>query len=348
MRVLINGLGCTVTGSRVILDEIINASPSHVELTAIVPIMPGSAPFDYPPGVRLIKLKHSIWGMYLRIFVEIWVNIMMLFRRFDLMINLSSYGLCFTSRQLLYIHNPMILDLSAEKKIGKGQANKLVRLALNTFIKSGERVYVQTKHMYSHLMNYCEASGLTIPSSAILKPPFPVTGNFEEHGSKKFGFQFFYPISPFPHKRGDLAIDAVQLIHAEDRDTGLVITLNGESTEVIEYTGPLSLQQAHAVLRSSDALLFTSEKETLGLPLLEAMNYGKPAVLPRREYATEIYGDAASYYDGNSPADIAEAIRDLRTHYQEYSQKTLLRKEEELKSRITWTRHWDEFLGVVK
>jgi len=348
MRVLINGLGCTVTGSRVVLDEIIKSVPPEVILTAIVPIVDGAPEFNYPPAVKLIKLKHSVWGMYLRPLVELLVNIFMIFRQFDLVVNLSSYGFCFTRRQVLYIHNPMILDMHAEKKMGRGNANKLVRMALNTFLRSGEHIFVQTEHMYAQLVDYCNVNKIDFPAAAsILKPPFPSVDIATGGASRKFSFQFFYPVSPFPHKRGDLAIAAVNAAQEFIPGAGLVITLSGNNDQSTQYIGTVSLSEVHSQFKACDSLLFTSERETLGLPLLEAMYFEKPAVLPRKDYATEIYGDAGVYYDNDSPADIAAAIKRLHDNYKEYLQKTLTRKQHEQQFRLSWREHWDEFIKSI-
>src|SRR5258708_7028553 len=123
MRILINGLGCPFTGSRYVLEQIIDAAPDNVDITVILPIVYGQGPFCISKKVRTINLRHHVWGMYMRIFIELYCNFLMWTRQFDKLINLSNYGLCLSRRQLLYIHNPHILNMSASQKFGQGNPN---------------------------------------------------------------------------------------------------------------------------------------------------------------------------------------------------------------------------------
>jgi glycosyltransferase involved in cell wall biosynthesis len=346
MRVLVNGLGCPYTGSRFVLDQLLKAAPSGNRIVAIVPVVNGGAPFQYPPNVKLIKLKHSVWGKYLRILVEMSVNIAMLFRRFDRLINLSNYGLCFTGRQVLYIHNPMILDISAEKKFGEGNPNILIRKAMHTFLRRGEAIFVQTDHMYRALINYCRTNSIPVPRSVTtLRPPFPDVKVSMQAPVKQFGFQFFYPASNFPHKRANLAMDGVRAAREQNDQVGLAITVDGSEEPGIRHLGQVAHSEVYQQFINADALLFTSERETLGLPLLEAIYFEKPAVLPDMDYAREIYGDAAVYYKGNNAEAVANAIRTLVENYSQYARNTSDRKRSELMIRKSWTEHWGAFLN---
>ena len=175
MRVLINGLGCPYTGSKFILDQILKSTPAHVRVTAIIPIVKNSIPVDLPQHVSVIKLKHSIWGMYLRVFLELTLNLFMWLRKYDLLINLSNYGLCFSKGQVLYIHSPLLMDMSAPTGFGQGNPNILTRLALNTCLKNAGCIFLQTEHMKRQLQEYCKINKLAFPKNVtVVRPPFPV------------------------------------------------------------------------------------------------------------------------------------------------------------------------------
>ena len=98
-------------------------------------------------------------------------------------------------------------------------------------------------------------------------------------------------------------------------------------------------------MKTSDALLFTSERETLGLPLLEALYFEKPAVLPNKAYAREIYGDAGVYYDEDTPESVCRAILFLIDHYAIHAALAKERKFTDQKTEYSWSRHWDLFLA---
>jgi glycosyltransferase involved in cell wall biosynthesis len=56
-------------------------------------------------------------------------------------------------------------------------------------------------------------------------------------------------------------------------------------------------------------LLFPSLSEGFGLPVVEAMSYGKPPFLSRLTSLPEIGGDAAFYFDSFDALDMAETVR---------------------------------------
>jgi glycosyltransferase involved in cell wall biosynthesis len=60
------------------------------------------------------------------------------------------------------------------------------------------------------------------------------------------------------------------------------------------------------------AFVFPTLYEGFGLPILEAMSCGTPVVTSARSAVPEVAGDAALYVDPHSPAQIADAMRQIR------------------------------------
>lgn len=80
-------------------------------------------------------------------------------------------------------------------------------------------------------------------------------------------------------------------------------------TGEFDYEDPLFRRYyAHA-----DALVLPSFYESFGLPALEAMACGCPAIVSRAAALPEIYGDAAAYFDPRDPRDMAERILSVVT-----------------------------------
>ena len=352
MRVIINGLGCPHTGARFILDQVLLSTPPDVQVTAFVPIVEYGSGFQAPAHVRLIKLKHSIWGMYLRVFLEAYINLLMLLKRYDRLINLSNYGLCFSRNQILYIHNPLLLDMNAPTRLGNGNPNAPIRFALNTCLRNADCIFVQTEHMYRQLQLYCTINSIRFPQSVqIFRPPLPLPSidQIQEAISKTFEFQLFYPASQFPHKRADLSIEATRLARKSNDQIGLNITIDPLfHDEGINFLGPISRAEVYRHFKASDAMLFTSERETLGLPLLESIYFEKPAILPNKAYAREVCGDAGIYYDKDTPEAISRAILYLTTNYQEAVNRVKIKKKEIQETQQSWAQHWEAFLTCKK
>ena len=78
--------------------------------------------------------------------------------------------------------------------------------------------------------------------------------------------------------------------------------------ERIHHLDYLSRERLTAVLQHAEALVFPSLLEGFGLPLVEAMACGVPAIVSSTSSLPEVGGDAALYVDPNRPETLAAAI----------------------------------------
>jgi glycosyltransferase involved in cell wall biosynthesis len=76
--------------------------------------------------------------------------------------------------------------------------------------------------------------------------------------------------------------------------------------------GYLSGEQLWHHYARAHALIFPSIVETVGLPLVEAMQAGLPILAADRPYAREVCGAAALYFDPNDPTSLAQPLTQLR------------------------------------
>ncbi len=79
----------------------------------------------------------------------------------------------------------------------------------------------------------------------------------------------------------------------------------------VVFTGPISDSELRRLVAHSDALVLPSLYEGFGLPPLEAMAAGVPALVARAGALPEVCGDAALYCDPLDPADIAQQLERL-------------------------------------
>ncbi|WP_421829485.1 glycosyltransferase family 4 protein [Larkinella sp.] len=75
-------------------------------------------------------------------------------------------------------------------------------------------------------------------------------------------------------------------------------------------TGAVDEATKNGLYQACDAFLFPSLSEGFGLPVVEAMSYGKPVFLSRRTSLPEIGGKDAYYFDSEEPESMAETIFD--------------------------------------
>lgn len=77
----------------------------------------------------------------------------------------------------------------------------------------------------------------------------------------------------------------------------------------VEIAGAVSDATRCALYSHCDALLFPSVAEGFGLPVIEAMSFGRPVFLARATSLPEVGGSEAYYFDGFDPEPMAEVIR---------------------------------------
>jgi glycosyltransferase involved in cell wall biosynthesis len=76
------------------------------------------------------------------------------------------------------------------------------------------------------------------------------------------------------------------------------------------WLSDISDQYLEQVYRASSCLLFASEAEGFGLPLIEAARHGKPIIARNIAVFREITRDHAHYFDGQTPKALARAVQD--------------------------------------
>jgi glycosyltransferase involved in cell wall biosynthesis len=77
------------------------------------------------------------------------------------------------------------------------------------------------------------------------------------------------------------------------------------------YRGSVSHTELQRIYRESDLKVFASSCENMPNILLEAMAAGLPIACSRRGPMPAILGDAGAYFDPDTPAEIAAALRQL-------------------------------------
>lgn len=134
----------------------------------------------------------------------------------------------------------------------------------------------------------------------------------------------FYPANFWPHKNHHLLLTAygMYLYRHPGRAMDLVFTgaLDDAQRELqekvrrmgldqhIHFLGYLPDDQLTAVWQGCSFLVFPSLYEGFGIPVLEAMQFGKPVLCSNVSSLPEVAGDAALYFDPRKPAEIVHCL----------------------------------------
>jgi glycosyltransferase involved in cell wall biosynthesis len=113
----------------------------------------------------------------------------------------------------------------------------------------------------------------------------------------------------------------------------------------LTFTGPVPEQEKHWYYQHCKALLFPSIAEGFGLPVVEAMQYGKPVFLSTATSLPEIGGTAAYYFNGFEAAAVQETFQRGMNDY------TLNNRSVEISAhaeKFSWQAAAREYIDVYK
>jgi glycosyltransferase involved in cell wall biosynthesis len=81
----------------------------------------------------------------------------------------------------------------------------------------------------------------------------------------------------------------------------------------VVFSGYVAEEMLPSLISGAHGVLYPSVYEGFGLPVLEAMACGVPAVTTRLTSLPEVGGDVALYVDATDPQDLAKTLIDLAT-----------------------------------
>ncbi len=121
-----------------------------------------------------------------------------------------------------------------------------------------------------------------------------------------------YPANLWPHKNHKMLLLAFSRFVALHPHCSLDLVLSGEPIDhnsVMEYSRQMGLsERVHLLGYLGDFLIFPSLFEGFGIPLVEAMLYGKPILASNVTSIPEVAGAAALYFDPRKPDEMAAAL----------------------------------------
>ncbi len=111
------------------------------------------------------------------------------------------------------------------------------------------------------------------------------------------------------------------------------------------FTGPVTENEKYWYMQNCEAFLFPSLAEGFGLPVIEAMYFGKPVILSTHTSLPEIGGNEAYYFKNFEPESMRQILEDSLEHY------TATSAADKIKSRaavFNWDKAANEYLAVYR
>lgn len=186
----------------------------------------------------------------------------------------------------------------------------LKRLMLSS-CRSAKRVIVQTPTMKSLVT---EQFMLPAERVSIVIPPAPPLPGPESSKARVLGeegeLKLLYVGNDCTFKNVRVAVMGLDLLRRTVPNAVLCLTWPTDHAvtkkTAIVCLGHLSRSLLANAYREATLLVMPSLVETVGLPMIEAMNVGLPVLAADRPYAHDIAENAAFFFDPLSPRDFAE------------------------------------------
>jgi glycosyltransferase involved in cell wall biosynthesis len=141
------------------------------------------------------------------------------------------------------------------------------------------------------------------------------------------------------HKNIEVLLDALRIVRRTDPDVRVVLaggTHDARGDDGVIVPGFLSEDELLATYRGAIAVVMPSFMEGFGLPPLEGMALGTPAITSNAAALVEVTGDAALHFDAHSAQALAAAMLTLRRDPD--LRAMLAARGRERARAFTWTR----------
>lgn len=184
----------------------------------------------------------------------------------------------------------------------------------------------------------------SVPSEATAMPDYQPARSFLLGIGYLNAKKNFHVLVPLLAANPDLEL--VLIGHHDDPDYVAQLQQQAQATGVgdrLHILGTVSEADKGWYLQHCRALVHPSLAEGFGLPVLEAMQFGKPVFLSTRTALPEIGGDAAYYFPDFTPDAMQLAYRQGMADYNHHDRADVIRQHA---AQFTWQAAAQQYLGV--
>ncbi|CAN5372100.1 hypothetical protein BH10PAT3_BH10PAT3_1600 [soil metagenome] len=175
-------------------------------------------------------------------------------------------------------------------------------------------------------------------------------GAFEVHGPDGTAADIkspfiIYPSAPIIHKNNITAVKAFKLFNKTHGNRYKLVLTSTFSPEIqgslqrissdIIFSGNVSDRELATLYKKAEAVFFASLAEGLGMPVLEAVIYGKPVACSDIVVLTEMSNEAFYLFDPTKPEEMARALSAAINGVDWNNKKALY---PEIKAKYQWER----------
>lgn len=376
MKILFNSYNTTAAGTSNITKFILTAlltadiDTGSSRLYFIVPRIDIFRELKGSTRVKIIKLP--VFDGLMNIFFR-GVFDMLLFPLFTLVLRpaaaviLANYAPVFLyGKKVVFMRHPYLVNgINPKKKIRDFFDIEAVRRGLfRLTLISSDLIVVQSDYMRRRLFEaFGRSTGVYIlpnPVSNLLK--IRQTGRQKQSGDSR---NVLYVSRFYPHKAHWFLLKLIDRYQHRFREAGIkfYVTVapssrsarrflreleSRELTDIICNIGEVSNEDLAAYYLAARCIFYPSRLETFGNPLLEAMAFKLPMVVPDTGYAHAVCGDAGVYFQPGNTDDACQKLMRVLTDddiHRQFSQKSA-RQLDNFPTVENWLKQLFDLIGA--
>lgn len=249
----------------------------------------------------------------------------------DVVWGLANFGLRKPgAHQAILFHKPQFIyepRFTRVESVRPRLANWLGLRRLKRSLPATQLVFCQTRTAAERFRRYLGYAGrIAIMPNAVSR--------FTDHGPPsqpppvvkrlRGRFALFCLTKFYSHKNLEMLAESFERYADELRDVTVLVTVEaGQHPRCPEFlrriarpalrehvvnVGPLRQEELAGYYHACDGLILPTLLESFSGTYLEAMHYGKPILTSDLDFARDVCGDAAEYFDPFDPASVRDAI----------------------------------------
>jgi glycosyltransferase involved in cell wall biosynthesis len=215
-------------------------------------------------------------------------------------------------------------------------------VAISQFTQNDLFKYLHVpKEKTSVVYNGCNIADVHNLQSPRFIPPAPFLFSIGTITEKKN-----FHVLPALLSGNDLQLVIAGITQKEDYKKKIIAEAKKWGVETrLFFPGSINENDKQWYLKNCRAFVFPSISEGFGLPVVEAMHFGKPCLLSSLTSLPEIGGKEAYYFESFDPADMRQALVEALEDYDQRNPAAAIKKRSGL---FSWKKAAEDYLLLYK
>lgn len=364
--ILINGISAKSGGGKSILInflKLLHESTGKGEFIVIVP-----AGSDYSvyskEDIRIIPVKNS--NFFLFIFYFFTIKQIIRKYRVSLILNIADVIVPVSTNQIYLFDWPYATypeSVAWNRLTRKDWLFKKFKLFLiKRYINLPVLLIAQTEVSRKRLKQRFSIRNAEVVPNAVSLDNL-TGGEHKDFDLPKERFKLLYLTKYYSHKNIEIFLSLARLIGEEKMPYNIIITINESQhinakrilealknenlDKIVINVGPVKMEHVPSLYQQCDALLMPTLLESFSGTYVEAMYHGKPIFTSDLDFAKDICGDAAFYFDPLEAVSIKNSIKLAYENPDLILSKIKLGKDR-LNTLLSWEQAFEKLLGLME